>query len=745
MNFDDNKIKLLYKDDVFYLDTKYLYIDTKIKKSKNDIEAWIYSLILKDFDLQLQGNVQGNIKDKKVLFGGRFSSHGIDGDVILLLENDILNYAINTDKFTSLKGFMDALVKKTKLSHDIGDWIYKKIVAKEYKIEFLEGKIDIKNKKFFPNQIKAKGRAKKASIKLNDEVEPILVEHVNVELKNDTLYFESPMGIYEGLEVKEPRVHIYNVLSNGAGAVVRLNSDIPLNEDVLKILKSYKINIPIIQTSGLTNTFLNLDLGFENMDLKANGIFKINPSKVQINGIEFFTNKGILELDGTKMIFTDVNLQYKDVFNINSSGILDINTLQYKGNANIKKLNINFEDQNFLDAKNENIPIFMENKGGNFQIDLPKYEIKLNFSKHLNTIIASNLSLIHPNSPFMIKNGIKDGNLSLKTKDFKDYNIRANITKMKPFLEKNGKKIGHLNLNIKTSPYLNIKEKNNAFELKNINGVNVANIKDHNLLIHTNKIKTTTQNNKKFLIKGQNSNIILEDLNKSILCDSYTIDLSQKTVLDLTHMQGDLNFEQEKNKLILKAKKLNSKFINTYLGKEIFKEGKFFLKLTGANFDNLMGVLHMENTFVKSFSFYNNLIAFINSIPSLMAFQQLSFSQKGYSIKSADILFSKLNDTIQIKAINIRGIDADILGKGTINLKDNSINMDLKLKTFKGVSNFINKIPLVNHILLGKDRSIQTAIKATGTLENPIIQTTTIKDILTIPFDIIRRTMGISF
>jgi hypothetical protein len=142
---------------------------------------------------------------------------------------------------------------------------------------------------------------------------------------------------------------------------------------------------------------------------------------------------------------------------------------------------------------------------------------------------------------------------------------------------------------------------------------------------------------------------------------------------------------------------------------------------------------------------YNNLIALINTLPSLAFFKSPGFNEDGYEIQSGNVLFTRQGDILTIHTIDLDGVSADITGKGTLNLKDETLHVTLQLKTLKDVSGVIGKIPLVNHIILGDDKSISTLITLTGSIHDPHLETQVLQDTLITPFNILRRTIELPF
>ncbi len=153
----------------------------------------------------------------------------------------------------------------------------------------------------------------------------------------------------------------------------------------------------------------------------------------------------------------------------------------------------------------------------------------------------------------------------------------------------------------------------------------------------------------------------------------------------------------------------------------------------------LDGNITIKNSILKNFSLFNNIMATINTIPSLIFFKDPHFNELGYLVKNGDISFKKNGDILSFSKIELKGASTDMLGAGYINLKNKTVNMEMQIKTLKDVSKIIKNIPFIGYILLGEDKSISTIIKISGSTDNPKIKTQLLEDTLNSPFNIIKR------
>ncbi len=744
MNINGNTIKLLYKDDIFYLDTTYFKVDANIKNhKKQDLIVELKSFALKDFDLNLSGILRGNLKDKEAVFKGDFNSFNIKGEMVFYLKKKMLEYSVKTYDFNSLKPFLNSLNTHVNLSKELLVWLRDKINAKSFQIKELQGKINIENGDFFPFDMRAKAILKEARVKYHKILSEVLIKQANLELKNNKLFLDFIDPSYENINLNGTHGYIYNLLTKGNGIVLNLFANTKLDDKILNILKAYRLKVPLFQRSGEVQTKLKLDIHFVPYDIDVKGDFFIQNSNINIANQPFFTKKAVVKLDNSIIKLQNTNLSFKDIFELNTSGEINLKKDNYEGDAFIKFLNIKKQDTNFLALKGYKTPVIMEFKKDNLHIDLLNLKTKLFFLKHTNNIYLDDISLFYDSSNFLQNRQITKGKVLVETKDFENFDIFADILKIKPILRVNNKALDSFKANIDIGTNkTHIKTQRDFLEILFSNNTNLVKIKNADLLLNSSSKNSKTLMN----IKADNSNIFFQDLNKTLLFHAYDINISKNFIkANAIHKRGKALYYQNDNFLSITADNFNDKFVNTYLHDNLFKEGSFGLKLKGKNFDDFVAYVNFQNTFIKSFSFYNKLLAFINSVPNLLTFKKQGFNEKGYSVKKANILFSKKGSKLYIKSIDIQGVNADILGTGVYDLSTHEINLKLKLKTFKSISDIVSKIPMINYIILGNDNSIQTHIKVSGNIDSPNIQTQTAKDISLVPFNVLKRTISLPF
>ncbi len=745
MYINGNNIKLLYKDDIFKLETDNIALDANIQNhKKSDLKLTINHLKLKHFDLKLKGTLVGNLKAKEAILRGRFKGFGIYGDLVMHLKKEILTYMLSTNKFYDLEPLMSTINEKIKIPKKANDWIYKKVKAKEYHLISLEGKVNIYNGKFFPKQIKAKIKAKNITVKFHKNLAPATVEEADLKLLNNNLYFKLKKPKYKKIALDGTKGHIYKLLTKGNGLILHIKANTPLSKDIQNILKIYKINIPITQKTGYTDVKLDLNIRFVPYNIDIKGDFGIKNSTLLISKVPFYSKNTKINLDNKVIKLKNVNLSYKDIFKLDTNATLNQHKNGYKGNIELKHLSIKKEKNNLLELANQNLPLDVNITKNNFTAHMPNLSLLLKFAKDENEIYIKDISKLKPNSDIMKKFQVDGGEVLIKTKDFLDFKINAHISKIKPIFKINDLNITSFDATINANKWkTTLKTKKDFLKLLITENKTKIYINNADVLVD---VEDKEKGGKNTTIQGKNSNFYIIKLNKKILFDNYNIDLTDKSVkFKGNYENGNISAFHTKERLQVDGVDLNSVFVNTFLGKDMFKEGNFSLKIVGKDVNNLTGHIHITNTFVKSFSFYSQLLAYMNSVPNLMTFKKQGFSEKGFFIKDADILFYKKADTVKIYNIDIKSPNANVYGTGVYNAKSDKIDLKLKLKTFKGVSDIIGKIPMINYIFLGKDNSIETYIVVKGKISKPEIKTQTAKELSLVPFNIIKRTLQMPF
>jgi len=271
-----------------------------------------------------------------------------------------------------------------------------------------------------------------------------------------------------------------------------------------------------------------------------------------------------------------------------------------------------------------------------------------------------------------------------------------------------------------------------------------------NTVVNINEIfrflkETTNENNnsKNFdiILKAKNSNIYVSKERK-ILYDTLNMQLYNKILtVQMDYKEGHAGMRYKDKQFHLYGKNFNDSFMNKLFSLSKFSEGSLDFSLSGTT-NEYTGVLYVNKTTMKNYKILNNILAFVNTVPSLITFSLPGYNTNGLFVKRAYINFKAKNDIFDIHDINLESKEMNIAGKGRVDLNKNDLDILLNLKTDLGSD--IAKVPVVGYLLLDKG-TLSTTLKMRGKIDNPKIRSMIAEDIVVAPFNIIKRTLSLPY
>lgn len=425
----------------------------------------------------------------------------------------------------------------------------------------------------------------------------------------------------------------------------------------------------------------------------------------------------------------------KDERNIDS---LEINGKIENGKTNIssKDGNIKIEIDDKLNIYLQNLDVILDNKKiekGNL-----KQEIIINL---FNTKLKMDTDIYYlENAKISIKNSGID--------------FEADVKDLTLPIKKNNDKIEKLTLigSIKDD-ITSIKTKNQdlVLELKNdsvslyVDGYNL-----HYTSADSEKIEKIKY--KKVDIKGKNSIILYNETNK-LLANDFVVRIREDSkFVSLDYKETSITFKESKDKKIdIFSNNVSDEFVNAILGKHIFNGGNLMFYASGYK-NNLNGKFIIENSNVEGLTILNNLLLFIQTSPALInpllaipavvgMATNSGFNLLAYNIidGTIDFNYDKDAELLYIKKLITVGNGIDFDGSGIVDLKNFTIDSNIKLIFFKDYSKIVGMIPVVNYVLLGNNNRVETEVNLKGSLDNPEISTNLTKDTINVPMNIGKR------
>lgn len=519
-------------------------------------------------------------------------------------------------------------------------------------------------------------------------------------------------------------------------------------------LKPLKVNI---EADVLDFDFDNIKMNQSNAHIKLNYDKKLSIKldeqiRFKISDVDFILDKTLIEYN-------------KDILDIKESqlDLEDIVKTRFNGKYNIKKhsslidlRNIEFKDKNIgkVFSNHENIQLKIFSEKGKMDIDIEKLFLHFSITDETWKLKINSINVLSKKSKILRDNGLTNGNLILfKNINENNYRFSSHIKYPYEILVEKNVPTDHYHIVGKVDATTNVAtlKVNNLVDIKIDDNINIS---AKNIGINLNAIKkyfnnkpssdanTTKKADMKNIIINAKDSYLYVSKNRHILSDKIKLQYYNDILTaQLVHKKGKAGFKYENDRFHLYGEKFSDQFMQNIFALSKFKDGDFAFSIDGT-LDEYSGMFHISKTTVLEYKMLNNILAFINTIPSLVTFSLPGYSAHGLDIKNAYANFHFKDDIYDISNIKVDSDEIKIEGKGDASLKNNTIDLRLKLKTDLGSS--LSKVPIVGYIILGKD-SVSTNISVTGKLDDPEIKSLIATDIISAPVNIIKRTLMLPF
>jgi len=780
VSFEDNNIHFIFIDNILYITSDDYEIAGNIYRVGTTLVADVSMLELKKYDIKLKGNLSYDLKNHSLKTEGNFDAYDLKGSFVADKKGDDVAFKLSSNVFTNLKPIVDNF----SLSPAIKLWLVENIEAKKYQLYSLEGqgKVTEEGFKIDYDALHGKMRLDDVKIHYHKNLNPVIAKSVLLKYQDRALYFDFVNPSYMQKSLDGSVVSIVNLGKKNTLIKLDLHVKTALDDEIKKILKTYKINTDVKHRGELANATVKLEIPLHKKDKNkkisvdvsvnlgqgtvwykniklpikhANITFKNNQREsLRVDAI---FQKGIVKIGkallpvlGGKGIYAHNTVTLKDVqlkeswYDAKINGKINLSKKHATLQTKIHSLYIG-EKKKFVMMKNKDFTLALDYQN-NIRFNIPSLGVNIINSKNNMHIKVSNLEKIKPylkNIAIDFDGGALD---IIQKKDI--YTFRGNLLRRTCFLY--GKKdrcytripfqatLSNGNLNFYAfNKKLYYEMKKSRIKLKDIN------IDLKKVLATRSKKGGKNTKNGKLVILGENSKIRYGK--HVLLTHSYDIEVSSKgNIKALGSLDGDIVQFSKKGKLFtLKALRIKDKMLHPLIGFLGLKNGRYSLKISGNPDKTMKGQIIIEGGELKDFKAYNNTLALINTLPALATLSNPGFSEKGFKIQEGVIEYRLKGKNVIFDSVYLKGVSATIVGKGTLNLKKKTIHMDLAIQTAREFGKVVGKVPLLGYILVGKDKSMTIGLQITGSINKPIVTTSAAQDILSLPLRIIKRTLEV--
>jgi len=778
ITFNNNHMRIIFANEILYITSDDYKIAGNIHRLDKKLVAEVSMLYIKKKNITLVGKLEYDLDTDILKAEGNFKAYNIKGTFNAKNENEKVDFKVDTSAFTDLR----TLVNTFELEEDVKAWVVDKIRADSYRLRGLRGTVHIENDAYNVDYeaLRCNLILNNAKIRYEESLEEILAKNVQITFKDKTLFFDLEEPTYLGRNLIGSKVLLTGLLDTKTRLELDLNITTPIDTEVQKVLKAYRLDIPVTHKGNDANLKVKMHIPLDDASKKDEDIrtwVKVNVGRgtlkykkivlplktarvaynstkkheiifdstlkkgnIKIGKTNFPVRSGKIHYEQKIATLKNIHIQ-NDWYDAKVSG--KINTKRKKANLtlNAKKIAIGGKNKVLL-LKDKRFPFSVDYKK-EVKVKVPSLALEIKGKKKGLYIKLSKLKKLNPYlQDISLK--IDGGKLNITSYENSKYTFNGEIRRNACFLyTKNNRCYTKIPIHGKLS-------KNNldiyAFSKRVHYNSAKSRIKIKNINIDLEKFLRSKKKRKKgkrknLVILGKKSNIRYKK--HTLVTDSYDLEVkSNGDVKAFGSLDGDIvKLSIKGKKFSLKALRVKDKMLHPLINFKGLKHGRYTIKQSG-NPDKVMhGQIIVEGGVLSGFKTYNNTLAFINAIPAIATFSNPGFSEKGFNIEEGVVEYRKTGNRIIFDSIYIKGSSATIAGKGEIDIVKKTIKMDLAIQTAREFGKLVGSLPLVGYILMGKDKSMTIGLKISGSLNKPIVKTSAAEDILTLPLQLIKRTL----
>lgn len=745
VNFSNNTFKVVYVDNILYITSKDYEIAGTIHRKGQKYIADVPMLYIKKGNIDIAGELVYDSGQETLDTKGTFSAYHINGRFKALYGEHKIDFALNSDTFTDIR----TLAYKLPLKQAVQEWIAEKIKVRQYRLYSLMGnfKVHDDNISLDLETLKGSMLAEEVNIHFHKALSPVEAKNFIMTYGEGALHFDFKAPSYEKRDMNGSKVHITKLLGSApTGLKLDLHVNSPFDEKLQKILQTYKLHIPVVQGEGTAHSSIILDIVFNTGDTTAVIESAFKNAVINIYKAKFPVVKGELHYEKGKVDLHDVTLK-EDWYEGTVNGEVDLQKEKADFKFNAHQVQIGGKNSTFFEINKKLLSVKLDFRK-KITISVPELKMKMINDDQKSVIKVESIEKIKP----YLKNlglEVNGGRFDIVTKDFQTLTFKGELRRDSCFFY-DKKDVCHTRVpfSVKVSKdkvhfyafekRLHYNAQKSQLDLQKINVDLEAFLESRKTF---EKLKSSKKSKETLNIRGKKSDIRYR--RHTLLTDKYTIKVrSNGNIKAVGNLGKDVvTLSKKGNTYAIEALRIRDRMLHPLIDFAGLKEGRYSFTIQGDPEKEMKGRILVEGGVMKDFKTYNNVLAFLNTLPAMVTFSSPGFSNRGYKIKKGNIDYRLVGDLLIFDTILIEGWSSTIAGKGKVDLKKHVIHMDLAIRTARELGAVVGKIPLLGYILMGEDESMTIGLKINGSLNDPKVETSTVEDILTSPLNILKRTL----
>jgi hypothetical protein len=432
----------------------------------------------------------------------------------------------------------------------------------------------------------------------------------------------------------------------------------------------------------------------------------------------------------------------------------DYNTETRKGVLYLSRIELTHNDLGTEIDVGDRTLVEISEKEGTFVIDFIEFDLRIMTDDRGNwSAEFRDLSKIYNRSELLRTYKISSGSAILSSVNGnRPYNVAADIASPYPLLLQEGVVIDRLNIDgelteegftATVNDTIQIDYLDGQLDIRSKNvGYNITAVRDlMDDFFDTPADQDEEDNGGVNLhLNAENSYLNLSPQSR-VLADNIDLKYTDgELLMELRHGAGTLQLQRVGGIFFVNGEKLNDVFIEALIHGSYVQGGTLALAGMGSD-DELSAVIEIQDTVLKDLQTLNSTMTLLNTLPALVTFSVPEYETKGLPVSSAIVGVKYSQNKVVFKSIALKSSVLQAAGQGWIDMANRQIDMDIQLTSQAGKN--IRKIPIVGYVVAGGSDDSSVTLKIEGDLDNPEVRNSVLKEIATMPIDMLFRVLNL--
>ncbi|MDR2034710.1 MAG: AsmA-like C-terminal domain-containing protein [Helicobacteraceae bacterium] len=693
------------------------------------------------------GLAEIDLVNKKGSFEGDATALGIRGAVRAKYEGDKIGFTVLNAEAKSL----EALAQALPINSMAKMWIHGNTIAENYRAERFA--LDLNLTTMSPNisTLSLDALARNANIYFNPKLPSAFAEEVKVTIDKGVLRITANNAEYEGQKINaEATINNLDV-DKKQNFQLKIDTLALFDETARDLIAAFGAKIDLIQRSGKNEATFLLKTPLSNLDdlhFKARLISEYG--EIEALGTPIAYSAADVTIEDSNITINKLYLTVPNLPLFSVAGLIEADEKRFALLFDLRNAKLLGGLGVSFDRLKTKLAGVWDKETAHLTLDDFATEITLKNDRI--EVRMDDLKRYRPYLPIMELLDIWDGKLRVVKEDDKlvsyftvDIGAKILYKDSKPIERASGfiktNKDGSSLVRLLEGAFLLDANKNHI--RATINGLEV----DIEALIDfANRRKATLEDvglsdeSRRIFVFGDKSGVRFK--NKLLKSDWFSFyQEGERFEGQIKERNSAITINRDRSDITFRGEKIGTDWVRELSGVKMSGGSWDFSGHASLNSKDVYGVIRIKNATIEEAKLFTNVIALINTLPSLAQFRSPGFTSKGFKIQEGAIEVYYSNDVLYFNLIRIVGINADILAQGSVKLSSGEVDIYAAVQSVKSLSSLFSKIPIIGYLLLGDNKKIENILHISGTIDDPKVESNLVDEVIFYPANVFKRAL----